>query len=292
MPPVRCSKALIGRERLFVSTLKIRVISGIACGAIVALLLFTPSLVFHVAISAIGLVALYELYRTFEQTKKWQIMVLGYLFSVLFLIVPVLPVNLPTEFMLFLLVVYLMLLSICSVIFHETIKFSDISRAFFSLVYGILFIMHLSYIRMMDHGQMLVVFAFLGAWMPDTFAYFAGRFFGKHKLIPQVSPKKTIEGSVGAVLGAVITFMAYGLILQFGFGYTVNYIWLALLSLACGVVSQFGDLSASVIKRECSKKDFGNLIPGHGGMLDRIDSLVFIAPLIYYFLLMFEVISK
>ncbi len=274
------------------SKFQMRLISGIVGGALVLLLIFTPYYVFHIAVAAAGLVALYELYRTFEQAKKWQLMVLGYVFSLFFLIIPVLPYNIPTELMLFLLVVYLMLLSICSVIFHETIKFSDVSRAFFSLVYGVLFIMHLSYIRMMDHGKALVIFAFLGAWMPDTFAFFAGRFFGKHKLIPQVSPKKTIEGSVGAVLGAVITFMAYGLILQFGLGYTVNYLWLALLSLACGVVSQFGDLAASVIKRECGKKDFGNLIPGHGGMLDRIDSLVFIAPLIYYFLLMFEVISK
>jgi len=275
-----------------VSNFQIRIISGAACAVLVLLLIFTPYYVFHIAVAAAGLVALYELYRTFDQTKKWQLMVLGYVFGVLFLMIPVLPGTISTEMMLFLLVVYLMLLSICSVVFHETIKFSDVSRAFFSLVYGVLFIMHLSYIRMMDNGRLLVVLAFLGAWLPDTFAYFAGRFFGKHKLIPQVSPKKTIEGSVGAVLGAVITFAVYGLILQFGFDYRVNYLWLSLLSLACGVVSQFGDLSASVIKRECGKKDFGNLIPGHGGMLDRIDSLVFIAPLVYYFLLIFEVISK
>ncbi len=274
------------------SNFQIRIISGAACAVLVLLLIFTPYYVFHIAVAAAGLVALYELYRTFDQTKKWQLMVLGYVFGVLFLMIPVLPGTISTEMMLFLLVVYLMLLSICSVVFHETIKFSDVSRAFFSLVYGVLFIMHLSYIRMMDNGRLLVVLAFLGAWLPDTFAYFAGRFFGKHKLIPQVSPKKTIEGSVGAVLGAVITFAVYGLILQFGFDYRVNYLWLSLLSLACGVVSQFGDLSASVIKRECGKKDFGNLIPGHGGMLDRIDSLVFIAPLVYYFLLIFEVISK
>lgn len=274
------------------SNFQIRIISGAACALLVLLLIFTPHYVFHIAVAAAGLVALYELYRTFDQTKKWQLMVLGYVFGVLFLMIPILPGTISTEMMLFLLVVYLMLLSICSVVFHETIKFSDVSRAFFSLVYGVLFIMHLSYIRMMDNGRLLVVLAFLGAWLPDTFAYFAGRFFGKHKLIPQVSPKKTVEGSVGAVLGAVITFAVYGLILQFGFDYRVNYLWLSLLSLACGVVSQFGDLSASVIKRECGKKDFGNLIPGHGGMLDRIDSLVFIAPLVYYFLLMFEVISK
>ena len=272
------------------STFKMRLLSGVIGGALVLLLIFTPPYIFHVAVAAAGLCALFELYRTFEMTKKWQLMVLGYVFAVLFLIVPVLPLMIPTELILFLLVVYLMLLAICSVLYHETIKFQDVSRAFFSLVYGVLFIMHLSYIRMMENGLPLVILAFLGAWMPDTFAYFAGRFFGKHKLIPAVSPKKTIEGSIGAVLGSVITFTAYGLILQFCFDYTINYIWLSLLSLACGVVSQFGVLAASVIKRECGKKDFGNLIPGHGGMMDRIDSLVFIAPLIYYFLLMFGVI--
>ena len=274
------------------SKFRMRLISGVVGAAVVLLLIFAPPVVFHIAVAIACLIALFELCRTFEQTKKWQLMVLGYVFSLIFLVTPVLPVSVPKELFMFLLVVYLMLLAICSVLFHDTIKFSDVSRMLFSLVYGVLFLMHLSYIRMLDHGTALVILVFLGAWMPDTFAFFAGRFFGKHKLIPQVSPKKTVEGSVGAVLGAVISFMVYGLILQFGFGYSVNYLLLLPLSLTCGVVSQFGDLSASVIKRECGKKDFGNLIPGHGGMLDRIDSLVFIAPLIYYFLLIFEVICK
>lgn len=274
------------------SNFQMRLISGAACAVLVLLLIFVPPVVFHIAIGAACLVALYELYRTFEQTKKWQIMVLGYLFAVIFLVMPLFPISLPKELFTFLLVVYLMLLSVCSVVYHETIKFSDVTRGFFSLVYGVLLLLHLSYIRFLDNGIALVILVFLGAWLPDTFAYFAGRFFGKHKLIPAVSPKKTIEGSVGGVLGAVISFMVYGVILQFGFGYIVNYWLLLFLALTCGVVSQFGDLSASVIKRECGKKDFGNLIPGHGGILDRVDSLIFVAPLIYYFLLIFEVIYK
>lgn len=274
------------------STFQIRFISGAVCAVLALVLIFAPPLVFHIAVGAACLVALYELYRTFEQTKKWQIMVLGYLFAVIFLVMPLFPISLPKELFMFLLVVYLMLLSVCSVVYHETIKFADVTRGFFSLVYGVLLLLHLSYIRFLDNGVALVILVFLGAWLPDTFAYFAGRFFGKHKLIPAVSPKKTIEGSVGGVLGAVISFMVYGVVLQFGFGYTVNYWLLLFLALTCGVVSQFGDLSASVIKRECGQKDFGNLIPGHGGILDRFDSLIFVAPLIYYFLLIFEVIYK
>lgn len=274
------------------STFQIRFISGAVCAVLALVLIFAPPLVFHIAVGAACLVALYELYRTFEQTKKRQIMVLGYLFAVIFLVMPLFPISLPKELFMFLLVVYLMLLSVCSVVYHETIKFADVTRGFFSLVYGVLLLLHLSYIRFLDNGVALVILVFLGAWLPDTFAYFAGRFFGKHKLIPAVSPKKTIEGSVGGVLGAVISFMVYGVVLQFGFGYTVNYWLLLFLALTCGVVSQFGDLSASVIKRECGQKDFGNLIPGHGGILDRFDSLIFVAPLIYYFLLIFEVIYK
>ena len=143
----------------------------------------------------------------------------------------------------------------------------------------------------MQNGVVLLFIPFLGAWMPDTFAYFSGTLFGKHKLIPSVSPKKTVEGAIGAVVGCIISFLVYGLIVDYAAGLSVNYLTLAILAVLCGIIAQLGDLSASVIKREFGVKDFGNLIPGHGGIIDRIDSLIFVAPLVYYFLLYIPVIS-
>ena len=131
--------------------------------------------------------------------------------------------------------------------------------------------------------------AFIGAWLPDTMAYFAGSFFGKHKLIPKISPNKTVEGAIGGLLGSVVFYAVYGVILT-KLGFSVSFLRMLILSLICGVMSQFGDLSASVIKRAYNKKDFGNLIPGHGGLLDRVDSLIFVTPIVYYFIKFFPVI--
>ncbi|MBR5236105.1 MAG: phosphatidate cytidylyltransferase [Clostridia bacterium] len=271
---------------------KIRIISALIGAVFVIALIFCKAWIFHIIVAAACLIMLHELQVTFKLDKKWQVVVPCYIFAIGYLIFPAIWPYGWQMFVPTLLVLQLMVLMIISVICHEKICFSDVVSSFFAVIYAVLFPMHLTYIRQMDHGIALLFIPFLGAWMPDTFAYFAGRMFGKHKLIPGVSPNKTVEGAIGGVLGPVVTFLLYGLVLSFGFQFTVNYLSLMGLALICGVVAQFGDLSASVIKRATGIKDFGNLIPGHGGMLDRIDSLVFIAPVVYYFLLMFEVICK
>ena len=124
---------------------------------------------------------------------------------------------------------------------------------------------------------------FLSVMIPffsDAFALFAGMLFGRHKLAPELSPKKTVEGAVGGLFGAVAFLLLYGAILQFGFHIQVNYALLALYGLLGSVLSQLGDLSFSYIKREYGIKDFGNIFPGHGGVLVRFDSVIFCAPLI------------
>lgn len=274
------------------SKLQTRLISGVVGAVFVLLVIFSNSQIFHAVVAVACLLALHELRVTFGQETKWQLLVLDYVFALIFLASPFIRPAVLSGPVLFLLVAYLVLLMICSVLWNDIIKFSDVTRSFFMMIYAVLFPLHLTYTRMMNHGVLLALLTFMGAWMPDTFAYFSGMLFGKHKLIPKVSPKKTVEGAIGAVLGAVISFLVYGFVLSHYFDYTVHYPALIFLSLLCGVAAQFGDLSASVIKREWGKKDFGNVIPGHGGVLDRIDSLVFIAPLVYYFLLVFEVICK
>lgn len=274
------------------SKLKTRVISALIGAVFVLGMIFSRPIVFHIGVAAACFVVLYELHVTFKQERKWQLVVLDYVFAFIFLLAPIVRQFLQRETIVFFLASYLMLLSIFSVIWYNSIKFTDVTRSFFTLIYAVVLPMHLTYIRMMDYGVALVFLPFLGAWMPDTFAYFAGSLFGKHKLIPNVSPNKTVEGAVGAVAGAVVIFLMYGLVLSGCFGFRVHYASLLVLALICGVVAQFGDLAASVIKRECHMKDFGHLIPGHGGILDRADSLLFISPVVYYFLMVFEVIYK
>ena len=110
--------------------------------------------------------------------------------------------------------------------------------------------------------------------MTDIFAYFCGLAFGKHKLIPDVSPKKTIEGSIGGIIFCAIGYMVYGFVVSRVFSVEMNIIALGIFGLIISVVAQIGDLSASLIKREYDVKDYGALFPGHGGVLDRFDSVI------------------
>ena len=136
-------------------------------------------------------------------------------------------------------------------------------------------------IRDLPHGEFYLYFIFIGAWITDTFAYFTGMLFGKHKLIPAVSPKKTIEGSIGGTIFCMIFFIGYGVLVNHLSGASISLWIVAAAGLVAAIVSQIGDLSMSVIKRTHGIKDYGNLIPGHGGILDRFDSMIFVAPIVY-----------
>lgn len=141
----------------------------------------------------------------------------------------------------------------------------------------------------MTSGRHMVLIPFILSMCSDSGAYFAGKFLGRHKLAPVVSPNKTIEGAVGGVLAAVLGMLIYSLILRFAFRFQVSFVYAVLYGVLGSVFGSFGDLSFSVIKRQTSIKDFGNLIPGHGGILDRFDSAVFVAPLVEALLLMLPV---
>jgi len=133
-------------------------------------------------------------------------------------------------------------------------------------------------IRMMEHGEYMILFPFVAAWMTDTGAYFVGSFLGKRKLCEKISPKKTVEGAIGGVLFCVIGLSVFAMIMEKSFGTTVEYPLLIVGALVLSVLAQIGDLSVSLIKREYNIKDYGNLFPGHGGVLDRFDSTVFTIP--------------
>ena len=175
--------------------------------------------------------------------------------------------------------VYVVLLFCEAIGSHKRIGLEKLGGAFFLAVVMPFFLSSFLRIRLMDQWRALVVLPLLIAFISDAFALFAGMAFGKHKLAPELSPKKTVEGAVGGFLGAVVCTVLYGLILRLGFQMEVNYLLLALYGALGSVVSQLGDLSFSYIKREYGLKDFGNIFPGHGGVLDRFDSVIFCAPL-------------
>ena len=137
-----------------------------------------------------------------------------------------------------------------------------------------------------EKGRYLVFVPFVFAFLSDTGAYFAGLTFGKHKLAPVISPKKTIEGVIGGVAATILGMVIYCAVLQMGFKMQVNYLLAVLYGAVGSVTSVFGDLCFSVVKRQTGIKDYGNLIPGHGGILDRFDSMMLAGPLAEVLLLL------
>ena len=144
----------------------------------------------------------------------------------------------------------------------------------------------------MEHGRILVYIPFVMAFLSDTGAYFVGVTCGKHKMAPVISPKKSWEGFFGGIAAAILGMVAYALLLDHGFGQEVNY-WAAVLyGLVGALAGVFGDLTLSVVKRQVGLKDYGNLIPGHGGILDRFDSVMVTAPLTEALLLLLPILVK
>lgn len=156
--------------------------------------------------------------------------------------------------------------------------------AFFAFVYAPVMLSFMYLTRELPKGIFLVWLVFASSWLSDTFAYFFGRALGKHKLAPVLSPKKSIEGSIGGIFGAAVISAVYGLILyKTGAMDNSNIIWIfAIIGAAGSVISQIGDLVASGIKRDHNIKDYSHLIPGHGGIMDRFDSTIVTAPIIYF----------
>jgi len=142
------------------------------------------------------------------------------------------------------------------------------------------------------NGKFVILIPFVLAFISDSGAYFAGHFLGKHKLAPRISPKKTVEGAVGGILGAIVGMMIYCLVLQLAFDFTVNYLAAAVYGLLGSLAGVFGDLCFSTIKRQTGIKDYGNLIPGHGGILDRFDSMMIIGPLVEILMILWPVVMK
>lgn len=165
---------------------------------------------------------------------------------------------------------------------NQAIPFSAMMAAVFAGLVFPLLLSCLLRLRMLSMGNLLVFLPLVIAFGSDTFAYFFGLTMGKHKLVPRVSPKKTVEGAVGGLIGGVIGILMLKGIVYGVTGLSVFTWWQVLgLGLLGSAVSQLGDLSFSVMKREFGVKDYGNLLPGHGGVLDRFDSVTFVAPFVW-----------
>ncbi len=260
--------------------MKTRILTGLVLIPILVLVLLSNIHVITCAIALISVVGLYEFYKATGVNKSMPLSALGYAAG----LVVAFGGYIPSRFLLPMVYIFMLLLFIIMLKEHKTVSVAEAGLVIFSIIYIPLFLSTLADIYRLGNGIYYLWIVFIGAFMTDTFAYFSGYFFGKHKLCPNISPKKTIEGSVGGSLCSVGIVLLYGLLIDKKFGIEVNYIKLAVLGLLIAAISQIGDLTASIIKRKYGVKDYGTIFPGHGGILDRLDSIIATAPLVYVYI--------
>ena len=257
-----------------------RITSGLLGFPLVVLVfLIGNKIVVDIALSIIAILAMSEYFNAVAKVSK-PVKWIGYLscFSIALIHV------VPQEYLN--IIVTLGVPTILIILFAQVVatdmktSFKDISYTFIGIFYVVFFIMFIAIIYGMKNGNILIWYAIFAAWGTDIFAYFIGKYFGKHKF-SKVSPKKSIEGCIGGTIGAIIMMIVYTYVVNIYLGMNYSYLFIAGIGIILSLVGQIVDFAASSIKRFVDIKDFSNLIPGHGGMLDRIDSLIFLAPFAY-----------
>lgn len=275
--------------------MKTRVITAIVALVVFIAVLLAPPIVFPIALGAVILVMLYECYNATK--ADFSLKAVGFISGGLVLLagVPfVMGYNFHTTAKLCALAALsIIIINMAMVVFlHGKRSYKDVLSNAFMTMY-ITITTSCIMITKAYFGTALMLITFICAWSTDTFAYFTGKAIGKHKLIPNVSPNKTVEGSIGGVIGAMIICTVYLLIADKITGMNIAWLPTGLIAgFVGGIFSQIGDLAASAIKRDTGIKDFGRIFPGHGGFMDRFDSVIFIAPFMFGVLALISAIME
>ena len=254
---------------------KTRLLSGIVLVLVALLTICSGETVLYMTVLCLSLIGAGELFRVMKvREDKWNLLeITGYAGVVIFYLSLLLH---DPMYQMLALILDLVLLMAVYVFTYPKYNANQVMPAFFAIVYVGVMLSYVYQTRMLDGGKFHVWLIFLCSWGCDTCAYCVGVLFGKHKMAPVLSPKKSVEGAVGGVVGAILLGIIYAAATKGGM---VEY------AIICGVgalISMVGDLAASAIKRNQGIKDYGKLIPGHGGILDRFDSVIFTAPIIYF----------
>lgn len=258
---------------------KQRAISAVILVILAAITLYFGGAVTCFVMCAVSLIGTMEMLRIYELNKKI-IGIVAYIATILYYVC----IYTGYSSLLFpLMVLYLLAVLAVYVLSYPKYNDKNIMAAFMSFFYVGVMLSFVYLIRNMENGLILVLLIFVSSWGNDTCAYLVGRAIGKHKMSPRLSPKKSVEGLIGGILGAGILGAVFGFLYN---NYVEEISMAPLIFAAIGAVAAIpaviGDLAASAIKRNNDIKDYGKLIPGHGGILDRFDSIIFTAPIIYY----------
>ena len=262
--------------------MKVRVITSIFILAVaIPVATFSEYIVYPIVLSLLSGIAVFEMLRVIGLQKCWSLAVPAYLIAIAAPICSYFITDAHRIFyllavfvVLFCYLIYTMAVAVFS---KGTIPVSKLGVVYLSVTYVVASFTSMSTVRYMESGLYILFLIFFISWGCDACAYLVGTFIGKHKLIPEVSPKKSVEGAVGGVIGGTILSLGFGLFVELVLGGEPNYIAIAIYAFVLSIVSQIGDLIASLIKREYGAKDYGSLMPGHGGVMDRFDSVLAVA---------------
>ena len=257
-----------------------RITSGLLGFPLVVIVLIIGNVyVVDVALTIIAILAMDEYFNAISKIAK-PVRWLGYLSCVSIALIHIIPENYLVTASILAIPVLLLISFIQVIVTEMKTSFKDIAYTLFGILYVVMLIMFFAKINGMENGNILIWYAIIAAWGTDIFAYFIGKHFGKHKF-SKISPNKSIEGCIAGTIGGIILMLAYTYIANTFWGMEYSYIAIGIIGLILSLIGQVGDFAASSIKRYVDIKDYSNLIPGHGGMLDRIDSLIFLAPFAY-----------
>lgn len=254
--------------------MRTRIISGIVGFIILLSVILIGGIALNISVFLVSIIALNELSKTLKIIDVKVFNVLNYLVSFIVLIIVYYK---RVDIILPLIIGYTVLLFI-NFVLNDNLKLRDIGINIMMVFYTIIFVNHLALFNTFKNNKYIWI-VFIIAFATDTFAYFTGKLLGKRKLCPNLSPNKTIEGSIGGIIGSLISVLLF-----ISFFNINHYIEFIIITFVCSVLSQFGDLFASKIKRIAGIKDYGTIMPGHGGILDRFDSIIVITPVVFYYI--------
>lgn len=263
-----------------------RIISSLVGFPLVAIILiYGNKYVVDIAISIVAIMSLHEYFHSFkEQNQNKDLRWIAYLSALSIMFIHIIPQEYILKTIATMIPIVILVLFAQVIASNMKYNIKDISITLFGICYIVIFLMYLPIIRETENGRITVWYVFFAAWGTDIFAYCFGKRFGKHKF-SQISPNKSIEGCIAGTIGAIVLMLLYTWLCNTYFSMNFNYLYIIIIAILLSIVGQMGDFAASSIKRYTGIKDFSNLIPGHGGMLDRIDSVIFIAPFAYFLLM-------
>lgn len=277
--------------------MKQRIISAlVAIVILIVCLCFFETPVLYFVVGLLSAMAVFEMLYATGYIKNKVVLSLFLAYSFAF---PFLHIKAVKPYMFIIGVFYITVVGLIFLLMHDKIPFTNMCAAFiFSLVIpASLSVLIVTRDKFAPDGIFYCLLVLGGGWLSDVGAYFGGTFFGKHKLAPKISPKKTVEGAIFGIITTVLGFLLMGFIYKqirfymFNDNIWVSYAVLAGSAVVCSVIGMVGDLFASAIKRQTGIKDYGNIMPGHGGVMDRFDSVLFVAPVLYFIMSVFSIIE-